>query len=130
MTTPTTAQEAARTAAEAVRALNHQTRPGTALLDVTNLYDLLGELALMVHRLPQLLGQIEDLLDDLVEHEQVVIVDGPNLGDPVAAAAIVGHWLTTARTAADRLGHRLDQAHQVLAHAGVTDPETHRPSSS
>lgn len=130
MTTPTTAQEAARSAAEAIRALNHQTRPGTALSDVTNLYDLLGELALMVHRLPQLLGQIEDLLDDLVEHEQVVIVDGPDLGDPVAAAAICGHWLTAARAAADQLGHRLDQAHEILAYAAVTDPASHRPSSS
>lgn len=121
-----TPQEAAQRAAEAVRTLNHQTRPGVAHIDVTEVYDLLGELALMASRLPQLLSQIETLLDALVEDDQVLIVNGPNAGDPVAVAAVAGHWLAAGREAADRL----DQAHQVLAHAAITDPETHRPSSS
>ena len=84
----------------------------------------------MASRLPQLLGQIEALIDALVEDDQVRVVDGPNAGDPAAVAAIVGHWLTVARAAADLLGHRLDQAHQVLAHAAITAPTGHRPSSS
>lgn len=130
MTAPTTAQEAARTAAEAVRALNHSTRPGIAQIDVTEVYDLLGELALMAHRLPQLLGQIEALVDDLVEDDQVLIVDGPHHDDPVAVAAICGHWLAASAGAAHELAHRVDQAHQVLAHAAVTDPTGLRPSSS
>lgn len=130
MTAPTTAQEAARTAAEAVRALNHQTRPGVAHADVTEVYDLLGELALMASRLPQLLRQIEDLIDAFVEDDQVLIVDGPNAGDPAAVAAICGHWLAAAAGAAHELAHRVDQAHEILAHATVTDPTDLRPSPS
>lgn len=125
-----TPQEAAQRAAEAVRTLNHQARPGVAHIDVTEVYDLLGELALMASRLPQLLSQIETLLDALVEDDQVLIVDGPNAGDPVAVAAVAGHWLAAGSEAADRLGHRLDQAHQVLAHAAVADTADHRPTSS
>lgn len=104
-----TAQETARTAAEAVRTLNHQTRPGAAALDVTNLYDLLGELALMASRLSQLLHQLENLLDQLVEHHQVAIVDGPNVGDrprsprsPATGSPPVPGQHTNSRTASTR----------------------------
>ena len=121
MTTPTTAQEAAGIAAEAIRALNHQTRPGATQngtgLDVSDVYDLLAELALMAGRLPQLLRQLEGLLDALVEDGQVRIIDGPNAGDPVAVAAIAGHWLAAASGAANELAHRVDQAQQTLAWA-------------
>lgn len=130
MTAPTTAQGVARTAAEAVRTLNHQTRPRTTAVDVTNLYDLLGELALMASRLPQLLRLIETLLDALVEDDRVLIVDGPHHDDPVAVAAIAGHWLAASAGSAHELAHRVDQAHQTLAHAAVTDSTGHRPSSS
>lgn len=125
-----TPQEIAARAAEAVRVLNHQTRPGVALIDVTEVYGLLGELALMASRLPQLLRQIETLLDTLVEADQVLIVDGPNHGDPVAVAAICGHWLAAGAGSAHELAHRVDQAHEVLTHAAATDPTGHRPSSS
>ena len=123
-------QEIAARAAEAVRALNHQTRPGVAQSDVTEVYDLLGELALMASRLPQLLGQVETLLDALVEHHQVAVVDGPNAGDPAAVAAIAGHWLAASAGSAHELAHRVDQAQQVLAHAAVSDSTGYRPSSS
>ena len=129
-----TPQEIAARAAEAVRVLNHATRPGVAQsddeLDVVDIYDLLGELALMASRLPQLLGQVEPLLDALVEDDQVLIVDGPNAGDPAAAAAIAGHWLAASAGSAHELAHRVDQAHQVLAHAAASDSTGHRPSSS
>jgi hypothetical protein len=132
--TPAELTAAAARAAEVVRALNHQTRPGTAVLDATEVYDLLGELALMASRLPQLLGQIETLIDDLVEDNQVLIVDGPNTGDPAAVAAICGHWLAASAGSAHQLAHHVDQAHEVLAHAAATDaftdPTGHRPSSS
>ena len=122
-----TAQVVAARAAEAIRALNHATRPGVAHVDVTEVYDLLGEIALMAHRLPQLLGQIENLIDRLVEDDQVLIVDGPNAGDPAAVAAICGHWLAASAGSAHQLAHRVDQAHEVLAHAAATDV---RPSTS
>lgn len=116
MTTPT-AQEAAGRAAEAIRALNHLTRPAADQCDVSDVYDVLAELALMAARLPQLLRQLQDLLDRLVEADQVLIVDGPNAGDPVTVAAITGHWLAASAGAATELGHRVDQAQQTLTWA-------------
>ncbi|MBA3782289.1 MAG: hypothetical protein H0X12_10630 [Nocardioides sp.] len=120
MTPQEPAQEAARTAAEAVRALNHLTRPGATQdggLDVTDVYDLVAELALMAARLPQALRQVEALLDQLVEDHQVLIVDGDQVGDPVAVAVIVGHWLSTSCAAAGQLAHGLDAAQQALTWA-------------
>ena len=118
-----TPQEAAGRAAEAIRSLNHQTLPGAAEMDVVEVYDLLAELSLLASRLPQLLRQLENHLDHLVDDDQVVIVDGPNVGDPVAAAAIAGHWLAASAGAATELAHRLDQAQQTLTWAARPDPE-------
>ncbi len=120
MTPPEPAHQAARTAAEAVRALNHQTHPGATQdggLDVTDVYDLVAELALMAARLPQALRQVEALLDQLVEDHQVLIVDGDQVGDPVAVAVIVGHWLSTGRAGAGQLAHGLDHTQQALTWA-------------
>lgn len=117
MTTPTSAQQAAETAAEAIRVLNHATRPGAAEVDVTDVYNILAELALLAARLPQALRQLEDLLDDLVENDQVVIIDGDHAGDPVAVAAVAGHWLAAATGNAHELAHRVDQAQQTLTWA-------------
>jgi len=117
VTTPTSAQQAAETAAEAIRVLNHATRPGAAEVDVTDVYNILAELALLAARLPQALRQLEDLLDDLVENDQVVIIDGDHAGDPVAVAAVAGHWLAAATGNAHELAHRVDQAQQTLTWA-------------
>lgn len=121
MTTPQTAQQAAERAAEAVRSLNHLTRSPAAELDVTDVYDVITELALLAARLPQALRQLEDLLDRLVEHDQVLVVDGDHRGDPVAVAAIAGHWLAAAAGTAAELAHRVDQAQQTLTWAARTD---------
>lgn len=105
--------EEASNAAEAVRALNHQTRSAAAL-DVADVYQLLAELSLLTGRLPQLFRQLEQLVDALIEADEVRIVDGPNADDPAAAGAICGHWLAAASGAAVELAHRVDQAQQTL----------------
>jgi hypothetical protein len=115
--TPVELTATAGIAAEAIRSLNHHTRPGAAELDVSDVYDLLAELALMTSRLPQLLGQLEALVDDLVDTGDVAIVDGDYAGDPAAVAAITGHWLAAATGAATELAHRVDQAQQTLTWA-------------
>ena len=129
--TPTTPAECANAAAELVRAVNHTTRPGTrpgdvGHLSVSDLYDLLGGLALLARRLPQALAQVEALLDALVENHQVVVVDGEHTGDPVAGpitvAAVAGHWLQTARAAAGHLADATDRAQQALTWAATPDP--------
>ena len=113
--------EEASSAAEAIRALNHQTMRGR-LLDVVDIYQLLAELSLLTGRLPQLFRQLEDLVDDLVEAGDVVIVDGPNAGDPAAVGAICGHWLAAASGAAAELAGRVDHAQQALTWAAPTQP--------
>lgn len=113
--------EEASSAAEAIRALNHQTMAG-GLLDVVDVYQLLAELSLMAGRLPQLFRQLEQLVDDLVEAGDVVVVDGPNAGDPAAVGAIAGHWLAASAGAADELAHRVDRAQQALTWAAPTQP--------
>lgn len=114
--------EEARSAAESIRALNHRTMTGGAEIDVVDVYDLLAELGLLTGRLPQLLRQLEDLVDDLVEAGEVRIVDGPNASDPAAVGAIAGHWLAAASGAAGELAHRVDQAQQALTWAAPTQP--------
>jgi hypothetical protein len=113
--------EAAQSAAEAVRALNHQTRSAT-LLDVVDVYSLLAELSILSGRLPQLFRQLEQLVDVLVEAGDVVIVDGPNMGDPAAVGAICAHWLAASSGTAHELAHRVDQAQQALTWAAPTQP--------
>lgn len=117
-----TPQETAGAAAEAIRSLNHTVRPGAAQIAVSDVYDLLAELALLTGRLPQLLRQLEALVDDLVEAGDVIIVDGPNVGDPAAAGAIAGHWLAAASGAAAELAGRVDHAQQTLTWAAPTQP--------
>lgn len=107
----------ASSAAEAIRALNHQTRSGTAL-DVVDIYSLLVELSLLTGRLPQLFGQLEHLVDDLVEAGDVAVVDGPNVGDPAAVGAIAGHWFAASAGRA-RATRRPSPAG---AHLGCTHP--------
>lgn len=113
--------EEASSAAEAVRALNHQTM-SRGVLDVVDVYQLLAELGLLTGRLPQLFRQLEGLIDDLVEADQVVIVDGPNVADPAAVGAIAGHWLAAASGAAHELARRVDHAQQALTWAAPTQP--------
>lgn len=131
MSAATTAREAAATAAEAIRSLNHQTHPGVvqidAQLDVVDVYDVVAELALLAARLPQLLTQLDRLVERLVEDDRVRIVNGPHAGDPVAVAVVAGHWLTVGATAAGGLAHALDRAHQVLADAATNDPASTSP---
>lgn len=112
------AREAAGKTADGIRALNHLTRrPAADELTVADVYDLLADLGLASDRLPQLLTQLDRLVERLVEAGQVRIVDGTHQGDPVAAAATTGHWLVVGRDAAAELAHAIVQAQQTLTWA-------------
>ena len=116
----------AEQAAEAVRALNHATFPGSGQLTwPADAYDVLASLALLAARLPQAFGQLDRFLTGEVEAGRVVIDGGEFAGDPAAAAAAAGHWLDQARGYADRLHRVLDQAQQALAYAAATEPAIH-----
>jgi hypothetical protein len=108
--------ELAGEAAEAVRALNHATFPGTdGLAWPSDAYDILASLALLASRLPQLLGQLDRFVSHEVEAGRVSVDGGEYAGDPQAAAAVTSHWLDEARAHAAQLHHALDAAQQAVA---------------
>jgi hypothetical protein len=102
----------ARTAAGAVRSLNHATLGGEGLARPADAYGLLGELSLAASGLPQLLGQVGRWLASALAAGQLGCDDGTN-----PAAAVSGAWLfiSDARSAAATLARDLDHAQQQLA---------------
>jgi hypothetical protein len=107
-------------AAESVRALNHATRPGTSgLAFPADAYEVTGALSLLASRLPQALAQLLTFLRTEVEAGRVVIVSGPDAGDPAAVLAAVTASLDTAVASARRLHQSLDAAQQQLTWAAA-----------
>jgi hypothetical protein len=102
----------ARTAAEAVRGLNHLTGPAAGLGQPSAAYDITGALALAASRLPQLLTQIGTWLDQALAARQL----GHDLGeDPAGAIDAAVIFLSDARTSAAALAGDLSAAQQYLA---------------
>ncbi len=114
----------ARTAAGAVRSLNHATLGGEGLAQPADAYELIGELALAAAGLPQLLAQVGRWLAAALAAGQLGCDDGT---DP--AGAVSGAWLfiSGARSAAAALARDLGQAQQQLA-AVHGEPEEERDS--
>ena len=102
----------ARTAAGAVRSLNHATLGSQGLAQPADAYELIGELALAAGSLPQLLAQIGRWLAAALAAGRLGCDDGT---DP--AAAVSGAWLfiAAARSAAAALARDLGSAQQQLA---------------
>ena len=102
----------ARTAAEAVRGLNHLTGHDAGLGQPSVAYDITGTLALAASRLRQLLTQIERWLDRALAAGQL----GHDLGeDPAGTIGAVAVFLGDARLSAAALAGDLNQAQQYLA---------------
>ena len=102
----------ARTAAGAVRSLNHATLGGEGLDWPAEAYELIGELALAVAGLPQLLAQVGRWLASALAAGRLGCDDGT---DP--AGAVSGAWLfiSDARNTAAALARDLGRAQQQLA---------------
>jgi hypothetical protein len=102
----------ARTAAGAVRSLNHATLGGTGLGQPADAYELIGELALAAAGLPQLLAQAGRWLAAALAAGRFGCDDG---ADP--AGAVSGAWLflSDARASAAALARDLGHAQQQLA---------------
>ena len=102
----------ARTAAEAIRGLNHATRHQPGLGQPAVAYDIVGALSLAASRLPQLIGQISGYLDQALAAGQL----GHDLGqDPSHAIDAAAIFLGDARGSAAALACDLDAAQQQLA---------------
>jgi hypothetical protein len=112
----------ARSAAEAIRSLNHATLGGDGLGQPADAYAVLGELSIAASRLPQLLGQVGTWLAAALAGGRLGCDDGT---DP--AAAVSGAWLfiSDARGSAAALARDLGQAQQQLAavHGGPSPEE-------
>jgi hypothetical protein len=118
----------ARTAAEAVRGLNHLTRHDAGLDQPSDAYDLIAALALAASRLPQLLAQTGLWLDRALAARRL----GHDFGeDPASAVEATGFFLGDARASAATLASDLSQAQQQLAPVnGTPAPPAHRRKTS
>ena len=102
----------ARTAAEAIRGLNHATRSEAGLGQPSAAYDVLGALSLAASRTGQALAQITRYLDQALAGSRL----GHDLGDdPRFAVETAGLFLDDARLSAAALAGDLDAAQQQLA---------------
>jgi hypothetical protein len=102
----------ARTAAEAIRGLNHLTRRGTGLDQPPDAYDLIAALSLAASRLPQLITQTRRWLDHALAAGKL----GHDFGeDPASAVEAAGIFLSDARACAAALAGDLAEAQQQLA---------------
>ena len=102
----------ARTAAEAIRGLNHATRHEAGLGQPSAAYDVLGALSLAAARTGQALAQITCYLDQALAAGRL----GHDLGDdPCFAVETAGVFLSDARGSAAALAGDLDAAQQQLA---------------
>jgi hypothetical protein len=102
----------ARTAAEAIRGLNHLTGCPAALGQPSAAYDVIGALALAASRLPQALSQITRWLDQALAAGQLGHDHGE---DPAGAVDATEIFLSDARISAAALAGDLDAAQQQLA---------------
>ena len=102
----------ARTAAGAVRSLNHATLGGEGLAQPADAYGLLGELSLTAAGLPQLLAQVGRWLASALAAGRLGCDDGTS---PAAAVGGARLCLTGARASAAALAGDLDSARQQIA---------------
>jgi hypothetical protein len=115
----------ARTAAEAIRGLNHATLAGLGQPAVA--YDILGALSLAASRLPQLLSQITRWLDQALAAGRLGHDHGEDPSLAVDAAAI---FLDDARGSAAALASDLDAAWQHLAPVNGNPAASRRKDNS
>ena len=111
----------ARTAAEAIRGLNHATRGGAGLDQPSAAYDILGALSQAASGLPQLTAQITRYLDHALTGGQLGHDRGEDPALSVDGAII---FLDDARLSADALAGDLNAAWQQLAPVNGRGPRT------
>ena len=115
MTTEATPLQLARAAADTLRVLGHHLASNA--LDVEEVYDLLGELALLTSRVPHLLGRVDTALTLAADTGTLVTVDeAGRRHDPTLTLIAVGAHLAAAAAAAHALTTALDAAHEHTAH--------------
>jgi hypothetical protein len=116
----------ARTAAGAVRSLNHATLSGDGLGQPADAYELIGELALATAGLPQLLAQVGQWLASALAAGRLGCDDGTSPAGAVSGARLL---ISDARSTAAALARGLGCAQQQLAAVhGAMEAEEGRQS--
>ena len=117
----------ARTAAGAVRSLNHATLGGDGLGQPADAYELIGELALAAAGLPQLLAQVGRWLASALAAGRLGCDDGTSPAGAVSGARL---FISGARSTAAALARDLGCAQQQLAavHGAMEEAEEGRES--
>jgi hypothetical protein len=119
MTNAKTPAQLADVAAEAVRALNHETQTQQADWEYPgDAYSVVGSLQMLVQRLPQLYGQIADHIRQLAEGEHIRHDRGGDVAAEVAAALDA---LGRAADDAVAMTAALDSAHSALGPLAYKD---------
>jgi hypothetical protein len=115
----------ARTAAGAVRSLNHATLGGQGLAQPADAYELIGELALATACLPQLLAQVGRWLASALAAGRLGCDDGTSPAGAVSSARL---FIDGARSTAAVLARDLGCAQQQLAavHGAAEEAEEGR----
>ena len=110
-------------AADAVRLLNHRTRPGTSgLADPSEVAEIIAALAAMTARLPQLLGQLAGWLAHEHHHGRFRVDNLAPLPDSTQTLQALTDNLHHAIRSSQRSSERLDTAHQHAAHLATAEP--------
>lgn len=123
--TPSETRMIADNASEAIRALIHATLPADRSPGLRYPADacyLLGALQQLSSRIPQLLGQLSVFLQQQLQHDLVVVDEGPFVGDPIGSIGTACTELEGPATrAARRLAATLDAAQQAIAFASAVN---------
>ncbi len=114
-----TALEAARAAAEGVRALNHATTFGAGYVWPSDVDDVAAELSLLARRLPQALEQAAAWLEQAQAAGRVGVDNGEK---PAEVVALVATQLRAAAAYAKWMAGMLDDARQETAHLTGVEP--------
>lgn len=116
-----TVGQLAEQAAQAVRTLNHLTRPHTgALAHPADVGDLVATLSCLTGRLPQLLHQLNQWLVSQQQAGHLRVDTSSPLPGPAAAVHAVTGQLTQAALNTQQASDALDAAHQHLARLTTT----------
>lgn len=121
--TPEDARALADDASQTIRALNLATLPADGcpgLVHPTDAFDVIGALAELARRLPQLLEQVSAFLQRQLQLDLVAVDDGDFAGDPLGAIGTAAHALEhDGRAHAQRLAAALARAQQAVAFASM-----------
>lgn len=102
-------------ASESIRAINHLTVGQAVPAPV--LYDVLGNLKGVGHRMPQVLAQLADGLQRCLDEDRVYDRDG----DPATNVELARDHLAATADAARTLGAELEAAQSAIASQGYQD---------